>query len=159
MIDIKTILFPTDFSQSSDHALKYALSLARKYGARIHILHVIEDLSYAIHPDMLDTSPLTDLVSEHEERSEEALQEVVPEELREEIDWVSLVGRGVPYYEIVNAAQELDVDIIVCGTHGPTGLKHVFFGSVAERIVRRAPCPVLTVCHPNRVPARASGPA
>ena len=149
MIRIKTILFPTDFSESSNHALKYALSFAKEYGAKLHVLHVIEEVAHAIPFDMLQAPPLAEFMTALEEQSRRALDEVVPQELREEIEWDPMVRKGVPFYEIVRAADELKADLIVCGTHGRTGLKHMIFGSVAEKVVRKAPCPVLSVRHPD----------
>ena len=70
-------------------------------------------------------------------------------DIREKLDAEHLVRRGAPFLETIRCAQELGVDLIVCGTHGRTGLKHALFGSVAEKIVRKAPCPVLSVRHPE----------
>ena len=149
MIHIGSILVPTDFSESSDHALKYALSFAREYEAKLYVLHVVEDAAHTVPFDMVQAPPMSELLSELVERSREEVDAVVPQGLRDEIEWEGLVRRGVPFYEIVRAAAELDVDLIICGTHGRTGLKHMIFGSVAEKVVRKASCPVLSVRHPE----------
>ena len=150
MIRMTSILFPTDFSPSSEYAQRYAVSFAKEYGAKLYVLHVIEEMTYAVPFDMLQAPPLADFMADLEVQAQKALNEVLPEEMREALEWEPMVRRGVAFYEILRAARELDVDLIVCGTHGRTGLKHMLFGSVAEKVVRKAPCPVLSVRHPEQ---------
>ena len=149
MIELKAILNPTDFSESSRHASEYACSLARKYKAKLYLLHVIEEVSSAMYFDMMQTPPLVELMAEVEEQARRALDDALPPDLCEGIEVESVIRRGVPFLEIVLCAKELNCDLIVCGSHGRTGLKHALFGSVAEKVVRKAPCPVLSVRHPE----------
>ena len=88
-------------------------------------------------------------MNEIEEQARKALEELLPPDIRKKLDTDHIIRRGVAFLETVRCAQELDVDLIVCGTHGRTGLKHALFGSVAEKIVRKASCPVLSVRHPE----------
>ncbi len=151
MIEMRAILHPTDFSEYSNHAMRYAVTFAREFKARLCILHVIEEIAGAMYLDMLQAPPMTQLMEDIEVQVHEALEKLVPAELAEKVETELLVRRGVPFLEIVRCAEELKVDLIVCGTHGRTGLKHALFGSVAEKVVRKAPCPVLSVRHPEHI--------
>ena len=149
MIEMKSILHPTDFSESSKHAMSYAISFAEQYGAKLYCLHVIEEVTGAMYFDMLQTPPLAQLMGEIEEQAKKALDELLPSDVKERLNVEYIIRRGAAFLETVRCAEELNVDLIVCGTHGRTGLKHAIFGSVAEKIVRKAPCPVLSVRHPE----------
>ena len=149
MIDIKHILFPTDFSEPAQHAMRFAVSFAQEYGAKLTILHVVEDMANAIHFDLLQAPPLAQLLTESEERARAELAELMPTALSPPVESECLLRHGIPFVEIVRAAAEFKSDLIVLGTHGRTGLTHALFGSVAEKVVRKAPCPVLTVRHPE----------
>lgn len=149
MIEMKTILHPTDFSEPSKYAMCYALSFAREYNAKLVILHVIEEISSALYFDMLQAPPLVQLMNDIESQARKALEEIVPPEVRGQVQVEYQIRKGVPFLEIIRAAEQLNADMIVCGTHGRTGLKHALFGSVAEKVVRKAPCPVLSVRHPE----------
>ena len=135
------ILVPIDFSEQSEKSLKYAGRLAEQFGAKVTLLHVIQPMVYPAdfgYPaTVIDT-----------------LDEQVQSQVQERLE--GLAGRmgaktecqirlGQPYHEIATAAKELNVDLIIVTTHGRTGLKHVLLGSTAERVVRHAPCPVLTL--------------
>jgi nucleotide-binding universal stress UspA family protein len=143
MTPIKTILHPTDFSEHAGHAFEMAGSLARDHGARLIVLHVI--------PFPLATSggvePLTpgfeELNTEAEQRQLAAIRSPDPG-LR--FDRRLIIGD--PVAEILRAAAETRSDLIVMGTHGRTGLGRLLMGSVAEQVLRKAACPVLTVRHP-----------
>jgi len=150
MIQIKTILHPTDFSESSRHAMEYALSLAENFGAQVHVLHVIEEVASAMYFDMLQTPPLAQLMQDIEEQARKALADVVPPDRLGGKKPEYIVRKGAPFLEIIRCADEIGADLIVCGTHGRTGLKHALFGSVAEKVVRKASCPVLSVRHPEQ---------
>ena len=149
MIEVRTILHPTDFSEPSNHALQYALSLAQEFKAKLCVLHVIEEIAGAMYFDMLQAPTLTQLMEDIENQTRSALDDLVPREVRDKIQTECLIRKGVPFLEIVRCATEIRADMIVCGTHGRTGLKHALFGSVAEKVVRKAPCPVLSVRHPE----------
>ena len=149
MIKIRKILHPTDFSEHSKHALSYAISFADEFKAELVLLHVIEEVAKAMYFDMINAPPLAEIMVDIETQANKALHDLLPEEYRDKLEVEHIVRKGAPFLEIIRCAEEVKADMIVCGTHGRSGLKHVLFGSVAERIVRRAPCPVLSVRHPE----------
>jgi len=149
MIDLRRILVPTDFSKSSQNALTYAAAFAEKFGAELHLLHVVQDLTLFVPEAVFVAPPVAPPVEQFAAAARTALDRVV-QDLR--LPGVAVhpdVAEGIPAEEILRAAREKDIDLIVMGTHGRTGLAHVFMGSIAEKVVRRAPCPVLTVRHPE----------
>jgi nucleotide-binding universal stress UspA family protein len=149
MIDLRLILVPTDFSKSSDNALKYAAAFAEKFGAEVLLLHVVQDVSLFIPEAVLAAPPLMPPVEQFLIAAREALDRTVRALNLPGLAIRSEVSEGVPYEEIVRLARERDVDLIVMGTHGHTGLAQVLLGSICEKVVRRAPCPVLSVRHPE----------
>ena len=150
MREIKTVLHPTDFSESSKHAMTYAISFAQEFQAKLVLLHVIEEISSALYFDMLQAPPLTQLMVNIEKQAKQALDEILPPELRGKLPAEYVLRKGVPFLEILRCAGDVKADMIVLGTHGRTGLKHALFGSVAEKVVRKAMCPVLSVRHPQQ---------
>ena len=143
-------LVPVDFSEYANQALDYALSLASKLDARLTLLHVIQALPLG-GVDMGVTLPYTyvhDLEAEITSSMQAYLERVTAAGLEGEV----AVVHGVPFQEIIDTAKAQQVDLIVMGTHGRTGLQHVLLGSVAERVVRLAPCPVLVVRQSTIVP-------
>ena len=149
MIAMKSILHPTDFSEPSKHALNYAIAFAKEFKTKLCVLHVIEEVATAMYFDMLQAPPLMQLMADIEDKAKKALADLVPEDVKTEIEVELLIRKGVPFLEIIRCAEQIKADLIVCGTHGRTGLKHALFGSVAEKVVRKAPCPVLSVRHPE----------
>ena len=143
-------LVPIDFSEYANQALDYAITLAGKLGARVTLLHVIQPLPLG-GMDMGMTLPATyvqDLEAEIRRDMESSLGRVTAAGLEGDM----VIVHGVPFHEITEAAKTQQVDLIVMGTHGRTGLYHVVLGSVAEKVVRLAPCPVLVVRQPTVVP-------
>ena len=139
-----TILFATDFSESSEHAFKYALSLARKFESRLAIIHVINepvDLRGFYVPHI----SFDKLEEEIEQGAWKMMEKFCLGHVDETIKWESFVVPGIPYDEIIKKAREIGADLIVVGTHGRTGLDHVLFGSTAEKVVRKSPVPVMTI--------------
>jgi nucleotide-binding universal stress UspA family protein len=143
-MEIRQIVAPIDFSAYSKHAVAWAFTLAQKFGAKLLLLHVVELPAYPIEglpPSRLGGTLLEDL----ERQAEADLAKVMPEAPGLEGEVTRRVAVGVPYRKIVEVAQAENADLIVMATHGRTGLSHLFMGSVAERVVRTAPCPVLTI--------------
>jgi nucleotide-binding universal stress UspA family protein len=137
---LKHILVPIDFSKVSINALRYAVPLAKQFGAKLTLLHVVEipnlDPQLAYVP--IDT---TETRREILKRSAELVRRVIPKGVFAK----TIVRSGVAFDAITSAARELKCDLIIITTHGYTGLKHIFIGSTAERVVRHASCPVLVV--------------
>ena len=139
---IGKILVPIDFSECSKKALQYALPFARQCHASIWLLNVVR-LVYPTGELGTMAPPLSE--AEATESSRAALDQLVRSAIGEKVPTAVLVRVGLPAEEIILAARELGMDLIIISTHGHTGLKHVLLGSTAEQVVRRAPCPVLTV--------------
>lgn len=145
MIQLQRILVPTDFSEFSKHAQRYGCELARRFGAELHVLNVVED-TYPLVPEpgmMLPAA--SNYIQQLVVSCERALQNVPSAELSEGIEVKRKVVTGVAFLEIIRYAKTENIDLIVIGTHGRGGLVHVLMGSVAEKVVRKSPCPVLTV--------------
>jgi nucleotide-binding universal stress UspA family protein len=141
MLPLGTILHPTDFSEHSEFAFRVACALARDYKARLILLHVLPPpmVIYAGGPVPAETWPSVEEVKEHLRNLEEQTHHVRVE---------SQVLEGDPVDMILRAAEETHSDVIVMGTHGRTALARLLLGSVAEVVLRKAPCPVLTVRTP-----------
>jgi nucleotide-binding universal stress UspA family protein len=145
MIALANVLVTTDFSEPSDVALKYGRALSSAFGASLHVLHVLEEIvTHAWMPEVYVAS-LPGIHDEMEKAAKERLSHLLDEAEREKLKARLVMRRGTPYLEIVEYASEHNIDLIVIGTHGRGGLAHMMMGSVAERVVRKAPCPVLTV--------------
>ena len=152
MIKLKTILVPTDFSEYSKYALHYAIAFAQNFKARIILIHItperdldsIRQVSTYLQPGKLE-----ELLTSRQSEDHRQLEEFIPPELKKGIK-VEIVHKvGTPIVEIIRTAREREVDLIVIGTHGRSGLSHMLLGSVAENVVRQAPCPVLSIRHPE----------
>ena len=141
---IQKILLPHDFSEHCEPAVEYACDLAKKYKAQVTVLHVYQLPGMAFPEGYVVAGPET--VQKMLSQVEAALQKAKAEVEAKGVDAVEAkTAQGVPFSEIVRTAREEDFDLIVMGTHGRTGLKHALLGSVAEKVVRKAPCAVLTV--------------
>ena len=149
MVTLKKILCPVDHSECSYLALKYAISLALKDEAKLYLMHVIDARLY--DTEMYKFSPYK-LNEIDESKLRADLMKSLPDGTSDVLEVETIVVKGVPFNEIINAATEISVDLIVIGTHGRTGISHVMLGSVAEKVVRKAPCPVLTVRMPPPIP-------
>jgi nucleotide-binding universal stress UspA family protein len=144
MRDLKTILAPTDFSDTSALALDYATELAQAFSARLHLLHVVEPA--ALYPAGLELwgYSLPSLIDQMELSAEKRLAALGTDaDLPQPIARRARVGQ--PFVEILRYARDHAVDLIVLGTHGRGAVEHLLMGSVAERVVRASTCPVLTV--------------
>jgi nucleotide-binding universal stress UspA family protein len=149
MIDIRHILVPTDFSKHSQNALTYAVAFAEKFGAELHLLYVVQDLSLFVPDPVAGGPPFPPPVEQITAAVRTSLDRLIEENQLRRFPVHAEVREGAPFQEIIVYAREKQIDLIVMGTHGRTGLAHVLMGSVTERVVRKAPCPVLTVRHPE----------
>jgi universal stress protein A len=143
-MEIRQILAPTDFSKFSKQAVQCAYELAQKFGAKLLLLHVVELQAYPVEI-FLPSAEGTTLLDGLERQARLDLAQLLPKAqgVKVEVNCQAVVG--TPYYKIVEVAAAGKVDLIVMATHGHTGLSHLFVGSVAERVVRMAQCPVLTI--------------
>ena len=144
MIILKNILVATDFSDPSAVALAYGRDLARSYGAKLHVLHVVEDVMMRYSPEVVVASPV--LQKDLESAARRDLEALITDDDRRTLSITPIVQTsGSAPGGIVEYAREQSIDLIVAGTHGRSAMKQFLMGSVAERVVRTAPCPVLTV--------------
>ncbi len=151
MIEIRKILYPTDFSECSETALAYAIDFAREYGAKLTVLHVVQ---------VPDPYGPYEAWAFNRHAVEEQLLEVSRQHIAEQLEGKVPMGvevdvqtaAGLPSRVIVDLAERDAYDLLVVGTHGRGGFTHIIMGSVAERVVRHAPCPVLTVRQTARMP-------
>lgn len=148
-MEIKRILFPTDFAEGAMNALPYAVDMARHYGAKLYMIHVIYDL-IAVSGLHIPHVSVDEIYKEMATAAKKKLEEFGEIERRDVKNIEYAILRGVPYEEILKFVDKNNIDMIVIGTHGRKGLDRVLFGSTAERVVRNAPCPVLTVREPKK---------
>lgn len=144
MIVLKQILVATDFGDSAAVALAYGRDLARTFNARLHVLHAVEDVMLRYSPEVGFASP--DLQKNLEAASKRDLEKLITEDDRKTLTVVPVIRTAVNIAaEVVDYAKANAIDLIITGTHGRGAVKHFLMGSVAERVVRTAACPVLTV--------------
>lgn len=147
---IRTILFPTDFSECGNFALSYAASLARTFKASIICLNVIEPIVPTVgYSGMTEPLPIADIAEQLEDSAERELPKLAECDQCSGIEVEELVVHGEASAEIVRVAKDRNVDLIVIASHGRTGLGRILFGSTAEAVVRHAACPVLVVKPPQ----------
>jgi nucleotide-binding universal stress UspA family protein len=142
---IRRILVPTDFSETSDAALTYARTLAESLGASLHLVHVFDDpygnaLVAEMSPSVYDSMRATEMT-----QARRRLLRRLPPADRKQFHGSTAIVTGTPAQAIVDFATDRGIDLIVMGTHGRSGFAHLILGSVAEQVVRTATCPVLTV--------------
>jgi nucleotide-binding universal stress UspA family protein len=148
MMEIKRILFPTDFSEGSSQALSYAVDMAKKYSAKLFVVHVIYDIARATGWYVPHRS-VDQMYKEIEEGAKKEIDKFGLEELESVKNIERVVLTGVPHEELIEFTKKNRIDIIVMGTHGRKGIDRILFGSTAAQVVRFAPCPVLTVRLPT----------
>lgn len=150
MITLKIVLVPTDFSETSEVAVQYGKALAAAFDAALHVVHVVQEpfaQPWAVEAYGFSLATLQEeWLRDAKTRIEQIL--TAEERTRYKASLVTVIGH--PVVEILKYAEQHPVDLIVIGTHGRGPLGHMVMGSVAERIVRKAPCPVLSVRHPER---------
>jgi nucleotide-binding universal stress UspA family protein len=143
-MQVRHILAPTDFSEYSKQAVTSALELAKRFGAKLSILHVVELPPYPVEgyvPPSLSATFMEDL----ERQASQELAHIVPEAESTGVEVARLVTVGSPYRKIIDMAEAEQVDLIVMATAGRTGFSRLVMGSIAERVVRTSSCPVLTI--------------
>ncbi|HKZ17566.1 MAG TPA: universal stress protein [Geobacteraceae bacterium] len=147
MKEFKKILYATDFSETSEYAFDYAASLAEKFNSRLIVIHVINepvDLRGFYVPHIsFDT-----IEREITQSAEKMMDKFCSQKLKNYDNYEKCTASGIPYEEILKKAGDENADLIVMGTHGRAGIDHFLFGSTAERVVRNALCPVMTVRPP-----------
>lgn len=150
MIALKKILVPTDFGEAADAALNYARALARNFGASIDVLHVADDVSSRMFAGEVYMAMPPTLQKDVEDMARKQLDERLIDNDPNPLPVQPIViSSNAPALTIVNYAKETGSDLIVMGTHGRGPMAHLLLGSVAERVVRLAGCPVLVIRHPE----------
>ena len=148
MIKLRKVLVPTDFSDSARQALRYGMSFAKEYGAELILLHVVENLTVGYASDLFPV-PMAEVFQEISGYAKAELAKLGAEARTRGLTVEEQVVQGKPSVEIIRFASERAIDVIVLGAHGKGMLDQALFGSTTERVVRRAPCPVLTVRLPE----------
>lgn len=145
--NIKKILVPIDFSDYSKSALRYAVSFAKLFNSEMVLIYVVEPIIYP--PDFsMGQIAIPSVNTEWDKTAIEHLEKLSKSEIPVNIKVKALVKTGKPFVEIIETASEENVDLIIIATHGHSGVEHILFGSTAEKVVRKAPCPVLTLREP-----------
>ena len=151
-MDIKTIICPTDFSEPSERALKMARSLALRFGARVILVHAIEPVPPLPSPQVGTAVAAFDVPGYQDVRREQAqhhLDEIARRYDSSDLALETRLEEGTPATVILELARQENADVIVTATHGRSGFRRFLFGSVAEKIIRSAHCPVMTVTQPE----------
>jgi nucleotide-binding universal stress UspA family protein len=141
------ILVPVDFSSYTDHILRYAMEIARRFSSSLHLIHVIPNLDYfAPYEAFMAAGAIVTVQKGVEVEVRKDLGEVAGRIAG--IGVTQAIRTGTAFVEIINYVEEQGIDLVVMGTHGRGRLEHILMGSVAEKVVRRSPCPVLTIRPP-----------
>lgn len=144
---VKKILVPIDFSDTSVEALKYCISFSQVFNAELVLLHVIEPFVYP--PDFsLGQIAIPTSDYEFDTKAITELDSLVKQNIPDSVKTKSVIKTGKPFLEIIETAKEEDVDLIIISSVGRSAVEYVLFGSTAEKVVRKAPCPVLTIRNP-----------
>jgi universal stress protein A len=143
-IRIQRILVPIDFSEHSKNALKYAIPFAQQFKASIDVIYIVEP---AVYPADFSFGQIgfPNMEDELRVRGSSELENLIRTEISGRVTSRKVVRTGKPFYEINQYASEENIDLIIIATHGHSGMEHILFGSTAEKVVRKAPCPVLVV--------------
>ena len=139
----KKIVCPVDFSEFTDEIIEYGVSIAKKFDAEIHLLHIIPNLNYFTPYESF-------LTPENLVAMERSIEREIEKDFEKTIKKIDMpvkkaIKTGVTFVEILDYIKTEKIDLVVMGTHGRSGFEHILLGSVAEKIIRRSPCPVLTV--------------
>jgi nucleotide-binding universal stress UspA family protein len=157
---IKRILVPVDFSSHSLAALDYAAELGTRFGAQLFVLHVVEPIVYYTAPDFAGGAgaATADLIDEQQRCGRAQLVRLERRYAKRRVALRAFLQTGTPHQAIADTATQTKADLIVMATHGHTGLSHLLMGSVAERVVRVAACPVLTLRAKVRTRRKSAAP-
>lgn len=139
----KKILCPVDFSQFTEEILGYAAEIAKRFGSELHLLHVIPNLNYFTPYESFLTPE--NLVAIERNIEGEVAKDFEKISKKLDIPFTRVIKTGVTFVEIIDYVRDNGIDLVVMGTHGRSGIEHILIGSVAEKVVRKAPCPVLTI--------------
>ena len=146
-VAINKVLVPIDFSDYSKSALKYAVNFAKSFKADMFLIYVVEPIIYP--PDFsMGQIAIPTVNTEWDERAKEELDKLAKIHIPSDVKVTTIIKTGKPFVEIIDTALEEDIDLIIIATHGHSGVEHILFGSTAEKVVRKAPCPVLTLREP-----------
>jgi len=146
MIKLKKILYPTDFSEYADHARMYVTEMAKVFDAKVVLMHTIQAPSHYEVAYNYELALNPEEIGEKRQKAADKKLNEIAQLIREEgVEVETLISLGSAFVDIVSTARKQEVDLIILSTHGWGFVKHVLMGSTAERVVRKAPCPVLTV--------------
>ena len=149
MMEIRKIIVPVDFSEYSLKSLRYANAFAANFGAELVLVYVVEPVVY---PADFSFGHITtpSVESQLHEHGKTHLDAIAHTEVSPDVRVKTVVRTGKPFVEIIRCAKEEEANLIIIATHGHSGIEHVLFGSTAEKVVRKAPCPVLSIRSPER---------
>jgi nucleotide-binding universal stress UspA family protein len=144
LIGLQSILVPIDFSDNSKKALRYAIPFAQQFKASLTLMYVVEP---TIYPSDFGFGQVgfPNVEKELQEKATEEMRQLIATLIPSTVQSYSVVDSGIPFVEITSYAQKKNVDLIIVATHGTTGVEHILFGSTAEKIIRKSPCPVLVI--------------
>jgi nucleotide-binding universal stress UspA family protein len=146
---INKILVPVDFSDYSKSSLRYAVNFSKYFNAEISLIYVVEPVIYP--PDFsMGQIAIPSVNAEWDQRAKEELDKLAKNEIPDDVKVKTIIKTGKPFLEIIETAEEENIDLIIIASHGRTGMEHILFGSTAEKVVRKAPCPVLTLREPAK---------
>lgn len=148
MLSMKKILLPIDFSDYSKNALRYAIDFNEQFQAEFLLLYVIEPVIYPADFSFGQVA-LPSMESELRERGQFQLDKLIEEEVPATMKAQAIIRHGKPFVEIIRVAKEEQVDMIIIATHGHSGFEQILFGSTAEKVIRKAQCPVLSIRSPE----------
>jgi nucleotide-binding universal stress UspA family protein len=155
--DIRRILVPHDFSDSAERALSYALTFAQKFGGRVTVVHAYEIPTLGASESLVASLEFAEEVAREAGKT---LAGIANRARKSNLEVETVLRRGTAWVEINAVAEQMKADLIVMGTHGRKGVSRFLLGSVAEKVVRTAPCPVLTVHaakgHPDAASSKPS---
>jgi nucleotide-binding universal stress UspA family protein len=149
MLPIKKILCPIDFSEPSYEAMKVAEEMARQFSSELSVVHVVREVSDTVYGPEFSGFDVESYQKELEASATKKLKEIVKERVSKDLSVNQTIVRGKPVDQIIRFSDEKNIDLIVIATHGQTGWQHFVFGSVTEKVVRLALCPVLTIHAPK----------